>query len=169
MPKQHCGLATLPGWEHRYNFKVHALRIHDDVVYIGGDFDRRDDLPSSSSPHYLDGISLLTGQPLFWDPRVNGPVWAFDSVDHLRYFGGEFTVAGNEPRGGLAALKTPFGTISLSEWAPQGKKNLSAIAAGPDFVYAGGSLTPGAPNIGIEDIGVAIIEAASSNGAPALH
>lgn len=108
-------------------------------------------------------------QPLFWDPRVNGPVWAFDSVDHLLYFGGEFTVASNLPRGGLAALKTPNGTISLSEWAPQGKKNLRAIAAGADLVYVGGSLSAGAPNTGIEDIGVAIIEAASSNGTSALH
>ena len=32
-----------------------------------------------------------------------------------------------------------------------------------------GSLSPGAPNIGIEDIGIAIIEAASSNGAPTLQ
>ena len=161
--------AHLDGWQHRFTGgRVMALRVHDDAVYIGGEFTRRDGL--SWSPPYLDGISLLTAQPLFWDPRVNGPVWAFDSVEHLLYFGGEFTQAGGQPRGGLAALKTPFGTISLSEWAPAGQKNVFAIAAAADVVYAAGALArnPAAEHVGINDIGVAIIGAASANGAPQL-
>ena len=153
----------LPGWEHRFNDRVRALRVHDDVVYIGGQFTSRDGL--QHSPPFLDGISLLTEQPLPWDPRVDGPVFAFDSFEHLLYFGGDFEKAGGTIRSGLAALKTPNGTITLSEWTPPGKYNIRAIGAGPDRVYVGG-WTPDVT--GMSDVVVAILEAASSNGAPSL-
>lgn len=154
----------LEGWQHRFGGgRVRALRIHDDVVYIGGEFTERD----GEQRAYLDGISLLTGQPLPSIPQVNAPVWAFDSLDHLLYFGGEFTQVGSAARAGLAALKTPGGTIQLSEWAPAGQYNLRAIAADAPLVYVGGSITQlfGPGDLGI---GVAIIDAASSNGAPSL-
>ncbi len=156
----------LLGWEHRFNEQVLALHIHKGVVYVGGDFTGRDGLPGS--PSHLDGFMIATGVPLVWGLHVNKAVSAFSSFDHFLYFAGYFTSVGPlQGRDGLAALKNADGSIVLSNWSAPGISKVNALAAGPDLVYAKGTVVTGT---GALDSGVTVVEAAPGSSAPAhLH
>jgi len=110
---------------------VNALALHQDTLYVGGDF--------NNPRQRLTAFNALTGGTV-WSAgaTTNGPVDALLVLNDTLYVGGRFT--GTSPRNRLAAYALP--SRSLSAWDPSPNGDVYALAASPaNTLYVGGAFT----------------------------
>jgi hypothetical protein len=87
---------------------INAVYVHDDYVYVGGDFD----LAGAESANNVARYNVKTGA---WEDLVggvNGIVYAIIEFDDLIVFGGSFTFAGSTTRANYIAGYDP----DKNEW-----------------------------------------------------
>jgi hypothetical protein len=94
-------------WHPAVSYRVAALAIYGDSVYMGGAFGRVD----NKDRNYLAAVTLNTGALLPWDPDADDEVHAIDlSDDGTRVFvGGGFTTLKDKDHYALAMVNTTDG------------------------------------------------------------
>lgn len=114
---------------------VQALRVADDLMYVGGRFTEvggqaRDNLAA------LDRVAgLATG---FTIPTNDTVFTLFDDGRRL-YVGGLFTTIAGQPRGRLAAIDKTTGV--LASWNPNANGPVRSIVVSGGKVFVGGEFT----------------------------
>ncbi len=112
-PRQHIALFSVAtgnlvtGWDPAVNYRVAALAIFGNTVYLGGSFGRVDKVTRNR----VAAVTLSTGVLLPWNPDADDDVHAIDlSVDGTRVFvGGGFTTLQGEDHHALAMLNATTG------------------------------------------------------------
>jgi len=114
------------------NGSIRCQVLAHDTLYIGGDFDRVGGVPTGSFA-VLDSIS---GTSIFGWPEVDGPVYcSLPDGEGGWFIGGDFTVAGGQPRSRLAHL---LADGSLAGWNPGVNGDVHALALENNTLYVGG-------------------------------
>lgn len=95
------------GWDPAVNFRVAALRIFANTVYLGGSFGK----VGRVARNRLAAVSLTTGALLTWNPDANDDVHAIEvSTDGTRVIvGGGFTKLKSQDRHALAIVNATTG------------------------------------------------------------
>ena len=95
------------GWDPAVNYRVAALAITGNTVYLGGSFGR----VGKVTRNRLAAVALNTGALLPWNPDADDDVHAIDlSVDRTRVFvGGGFTTLNGADHHALAMLNAKTG------------------------------------------------------------
>lgn len=146
---------------------VRALAFGDDgTLYLGGNFTRIGPTAGGGVPLHPD-----TGQPVAAFPKVNGLVCAATPDGSGGwYVGGEFSLAGGEPRTNLAHVLAD-GSLDAT-WAPQvthaGRRGaVMALAFDGSTLYVGGDFDAlsGTPRAGL---GAIDLSGATTSWAPVL-
>lgn len=122
------------GWSPEVNADVRSIAFVGDTVFIGGDFST----VNGETHQRLAALHLSSGDVWAWDaglPTGNTSVEDLFVRDDVLYLAGIFNSVGGQPRGGLAAVQRPSGT--LTDWAP------SASGQGWCLVYTNGSIIAG--------------------------
>ena len=120
-----------PQLRNNVNDEVHVLKIHQNVIYVGGSFFRVND----EERHNLAAFNIH-GQLLPWNPRIrSGNVFSLAFADDLIYVGGAFSQAGGEERIGLAAFDTGG---QLTPWNPKIDGHAYSLSIEEGTIYAGG-------------------------------
>jgi len=127
------------GWSPVVNDPVRAFAFVGDTVFIGGSFTT----VNGDAHRRLAAVSAATGGTLDWDALVqpsNSEVLDLLLRDDVLYIGGFFATMGGQPRGGLAAVQRPSGT--LTDWDPSGSGNGWCLLYSNGSVIAGGDVSP---------------------------
>jgi hypothetical protein len=141
--------AQLPGWtvhctklvhdgKHPCLPRVYALLQVDNLVVIGGNFDRIEAVGGGSvARRNLALIDLTTGMVHAWSPDPDGVVRTLLALEGHLYLGGDFGAVDGEPRAHLAALALDTG--KLTDWTPEADGSVAALATNGHTIYAGGA------------------------------
>jgi trimeric autotransporter adhesin len=114
---------------------VHALLVHEDAIYLGGNFSYVG--PANGG---ANGVDAVEGTPRPGFPTVDGAVYAVLPDGRGGWFiGGDFERVGDLPRANLARIQADLSVDP--QWAPQAKNTVHALAHGAGRVYAGGAFT----------------------------
>lgn len=123
------GIAT--GWNPDADGHVHAMAIHQDRIYIGGDF------------YTISGVSRErlaavdeSGALLGWAPFTNDRVRAITTDGTRVFVGGDFTSVSLIGRSRLAAIDAATGAVT--GWNPNPDGPIHAIALGGGRMFVGG-------------------------------
>jgi hypothetical protein len=111
--RQHVALLSVAtgnlvdGWAPAVNYRVAALRIFGNTVYLGGSFGR----VGKVTRNRLAAVTLSTGAVLPWNPDADDDVHAIElTEDGKRVFvGGGFTTLKRRPHHALAMVNTTTG------------------------------------------------------------
>jgi hypothetical protein len=158
----------LPTWQ--TDGVVWSIAMVGDTVYVGGNFDHI--RPPSTAPgdpqqqprKNLAAFNATTGQPLSWNPVVEGTVftaptpqtdcdnlgddqWVCDAVWEIKpspdgsklYVGGDFAKVNGEWRSKIASFDIPSGSLTTFKRAINSR--VKALTVTADTVYAGGYFT----------------------------
>ena len=112
-PRQHIAMfdvasgKLVSGWDPAVSYRVAALKVTSNTVYLGGSFGRVDKVTRNR----LAAVTLATGALLPWDPDADDDVHAIElSTDGTRVFvGGGFTTLKGKAQHALAMLNPTTG------------------------------------------------------------
>jgi hypothetical protein len=110
---------------------VCAFTVSGQRVYVSDEFSYEAYRKRSGCPT-LASFDVLSGRPLEWDARVDGPVWALASKASTVYVGGEFAHAGGKKRANLATLDGKSG--GATSWRPRVDVGADGMVHGLAFV-----------------------------------
>jgi hypothetical protein len=133
------GRAVYDRWE-LVPRNVQSLAYDDEVLYIGGFFERVNGVARSS----LAAVDADDGEVLPWSVALSpddfGPaVYALAATKERVYFSGRFDAANGVAREGAAAANRSGRVLA---WNPDaGSGAITALSIQPQAVYAGGSFT----------------------------
>src|SRR5690606_39335273 len=107
-------------------YEVHALAVHNNVLYAGGSFTRAGGQPRERLAAFTVANVATPGTPatlLDWNPGANNTVYTLAVHNNVLYAGGDFTQVGGQTRFSLAAFTvangaTPGDTATLLDWNP---------------------------------------------------
>lgn len=113
LPRKHLAMFSVAtgklvaGWDPAAAYRVSAIAISGNSVYLGGSFGRID----NKERNYLAAVTLNTGVLLPWDPDADEEVYAIDLSDNAArvYVGGAFSELKGEEHYALAMLNTTTG------------------------------------------------------------
>ncbi|MBX2978023.1 MAG: PQQ-binding-like beta-propeller repeat protein [Flavobacteriales bacterium] len=128
-------------WEHQPNGRVRALAIHDDVLYMGGDFT----FINAQQRMRLAAVDLQSGELLPWGPTCNGPVHAISASSTGVAFVGGFSMVQERWSNGLAMVTIQDGDLMpiTRVWSDAGLPSPRTVAAeGEEVIFGTGSLPP---------------------------
>jgi len=121
-----------------YSPGVYAVRVHGNLIYVGGDFTFAGGEPRA----FIAAIDGTTGLATPWDPGTSnaGFVDAIDvSADGATvYLGGYFDNMGGAERSNIAAVSAMDGG-AMPGWNPGTNGTVYAIAISENHVFVGGS------------------------------
>ncbi|WP_344938935.1 hypothetical protein [Actinomadura miaoliensis] len=149
---------------------VWSIAMVGDTVYVGGNFDyirppgTAPGDPQQQPRKNLAAFNATTGQPLPWNPVVEGTVftattpqtdcdslgndqWICDAVWEIKpspdgsklYVGGDFAKINGEWRSKIASFDLPSGSLTTFKRAVNSR--VKALTVTPSTVYAGGYFT----------------------------
>jgi hypothetical protein len=130
------GSGSATAWNPNANGAVLAIASNGSTVYAGGEFTSMGSWLARSS---LAALDATTGAATAWNPGATGganPVHALAVSGSTVYVGGEFTVAGGQPRNRIAALVASTGAATA--WNPNASGTVYSLAQGASTVYVGG-------------------------------
>jgi hypothetical protein len=102
----------LLSWNPYVNDEVSTLLLHNNTLYIGGNFQR-----NAMQGEKLAAVDVTTGNFIDWDPKIYGESVSTLAISgNTLYVGGNFYSVGGRNRTHLAAIDITSGQIS--PWAP---------------------------------------------------
>lgn len=139
------GLAT--AWDPYPASGALTIEAGENAILVGGDFNSI----GGVSRNYFAAIDSATGRVTDWDPGINaaGAPWgtkvAISESGTTVYIGGPFTIAGGQPRAGLAEIDAVTGLATA--WTPppvgwtEGFLIINKIVAAGSAVYVAGAFS----------------------------
>ncbi len=131
-------------WQPNPDGDVYALFVNYDVinitthVYLGGSFGLVSGVPRANFAHVdATPTSPTFNQPTAFNPSPNGAVRSLVVAGRTiitTYMGGDFTVAGGQPRARLAA----FSGVNLGSWNPGADNTVVSLRLSGTTMYVGG-------------------------------
>ena len=131
-------------WQPNPDGDVYALFVNYDVinitthVYLGGSFGLVFGFPRANFAHVdATPTSPTFNQPTAFNPSPNGAVRSLVVAGRtiiMTYMGGDFTVAGGQPRARLAA----FSGANLGSWNPGADNTVVSLRLSGTTMYVGG-------------------------------
>jgi trimeric autotransporter adhesin len=123
-------------------YDVLALAATDSTLFVGSRLRPLNAGPPAQRPvlaalNTADG-DKHPGEPLDWQPDINGEALALAVSGNTVYAAGNFGALGGTTRNHLAALDT---NGALLPWNPDANQFVLALAVTDDTVYAGGGFT----------------------------
>ncbi|HRH69184.1 MAG TPA: hypothetical protein PLB89_06745 [Flavobacteriales bacterium] len=122
------------GWRLRVYGEVRTLAAHDDLLYVGGDFQAI----GTQTRNDIAAIDITTGEVSSWNVSCNGPVNTLTATPDGLYMGGDFTTVAGSIRNGACVIN--YGTALCTPWNPNVNSSgvVNALAIHGDTVYIGG-------------------------------
>ncbi|HET9252354.1 MAG TPA: FlgD immunoglobulin-like domain containing protein [Candidatus Eisenbacteria bacterium] len=126
---------------------VRAFARDGSTIYMAGAFSTVGGVPRGG----IAAVDATTGGVSSWNPNVNGSVYAMGIIIPFSLnpptivIGGQFTVAGGQPRNNLAALNGSTGLAT--SWNPNANASVHSLivlpttSGGINRVYAGGAFS----------------------------
>ncbi len=121
--------------------EVYTLAVGRGTLYAGGLF-LHAGLSNGTPRQRLAAFAETDGSLQTWNPAPDGAVRALAyslgnaASSDLLYVGGDFTTAGGQPRGRIAAISPTDGTATA--WNPGADASVYAIAVAGPRIYVGG-------------------------------
>jgi hypothetical protein len=126
---------------------VRTLDVHDDWLYLGGNFSRLVDRTSEASAGRIARVSLVDGlhDRVRFRPLIDLPVFDIDATTSRVYVAGMFTLVNARPVEAVAVLRPNDGSLvpgmgaSVPTAAPVDRRYQQAILEVGESVWHGGS------------------------------
>ena len=147
-------------WNPSPDNEVRALVPSADgtAILIGGKFTK----VGSAWRSRAAAVSVATGAPTAWNPRVSSWVYALATAGDRVYVGGLFSTVGGAPTKNLASVSATTGAVDPA-WAPSPSSRVYSLDVSPDgsTLYVGGEFATigGASRGGLASV-------ATATGAP---
>lgn len=117
-----------------YEDYVETLLVHDDTLYVGGDFTRA----GGVARRHLAALDLDSGDARGWSVNMPGPVYSLAADDGVVFVGGRFNYTGTEGRSDLMAFDADTG--QAVDGVPHVDGTVYSIAVDSGRIYTSGRI-----------------------------